>query len=38
MIELLKEIILDFQSESLDIGIKRHLQYELVKTKAFAWG
>ena len=35
MIELLKEIILDFQSESLDTGIQRHLKYELVHGKAF---
>jgi len=35
MIELLKEIILDFQSESLDTGIQRHLKYELVQGKAF---
>lgn len=34
MIELLKEIILDFQNESLEIGIKRHLKYELVQGKA----
>ena len=35
MIELLKEIILDFQNEPLDTGIKRHLKYELVQGKAF---
>ncbi len=35
MIELLKEIILDFQNEPLDTGIKRHLKFELVKGKAF---
>ena len=35
MIELLKEIILDFQNAPLDAGIKRHLNYELVRGKAF---
>ena len=35
MIELLKEIILDFQNELPDAGIKRHLKYELVQGKAF---
>ncbi len=35
MLEILKEIILDFQNESLFTGTKRHLQYELVKGKAF---
>jgi len=35
MIELLKEIILDFQNESLETGVKRHLGYELVQGKAF---
>lgn len=35
MLEILKEIILDFQSEILSAGIKRHLNYELVKGKAF---
>jgi predicted AAA+ superfamily ATPase len=35
MIELLKEIILDFQNESLVTGIKRHLKYEFVQGKAF---
>lgn len=35
MLDLLKEIILDFQNEVLDTGIKRHLKYELVKGKAF---
>lgn len=35
MLEILKEIILDFQSEILDTGTKRHLKYELVKGKAF---
>jgi predicted AAA+ superfamily ATPase len=35
MIDLLKEIILDFQSEALDTGTKRHLKYELAKGKAF---
>jgi len=35
LLEILKEIILDFQSEILNTGIKRHLNYELVKEKAF---
>ncbi len=35
MSEILKEIILDFQNESLETGIKRHLKYELVQGKAF---
>jgi len=35
MLDLLKEIILDFQNERLNTGIKRHLSYELVKRKAF---
>ena len=35
MLELLKEIILDFQNEVLDTGVKRHLQYERVEKKAF---
>jgi predicted AAA+ superfamily ATPase len=35
MIQLLKEIILDFQNGPLDTGIKRHLKYELIKGKAF---
>lgn len=35
MIEILKEIILDFHSEILDTGVKRHLQYDIVKGKAF---
>lgn len=35
MLEILQEIILDFQSEVLNTGTKRHLQYELVKGKAF---
>lgn len=35
MFETLKEIILNFQSEILDTGIKRHLSYELVRGKAF---
>jgi predicted AAA+ superfamily ATPase len=35
MLDLLKELILDFQNEVLDTGIKRHLKYELVKGKAF---
>jgi len=32
LLELLKEIILDFQSETLDTGVKRHLQYDITKT------
>jgi predicted AAA+ superfamily ATPase len=35
LIEILKEIILDFQNERPFAGTKRHLQYELVKGKAF---
>ena len=35
MIELLKEIILDFQDTVLDTGIPRHFQYKPVKGKAF---
>lgn len=35
MKEIVKEIILDFQSEVLETGIKRHLSYELVPRKAF---
>ena len=35
LLEILKEIILDFQSEKLETGVKRHLQYDLVRNKAF---
>ena len=35
MLDTLKEIILDFQSQIQDTGIKRHLAYELVRGKAF---
>ena len=35
MIETLKEIILDFQEEVLNTGIKRHLKYKYLKGKAF---
>lgn len=35
MLETLKEIILDFQEEKLNTGIKRHIEYELIKGKAF---
>jgi len=35
LFETLKEIILNFQSEILDTGIKRHLSYELVRGKVF---
>ena len=35
MKEIVKEIILDFQSEVLETGIKRHLSYELFPRKAF---
>jgi hypothetical protein len=35
MLDFLKELILDFQNETLDTGIKRHLDYERVKGKAF---
>ncbi len=32
---VLKEIILDFQREILETGVKRHLDYEIVKDKVF---
>ncbi len=35
MIEVLKQIILDFQSEVSETGTLRHLQYELVDDKVF---
>lgn len=35
MLDLLKELILDFQNQVLDTGIKRHLKYEPVRGKAF---
>ncbi len=35
MLETLKEIILDFQEEKLNTGIKRHLEYEYIEGKAF---
>ena len=35
MLKILKEIILDFHSETLETGVKRHLQYDIVKGKAF---
>ncbi|RLC27068.1 MAG: ATP-binding protein [Deltaproteobacteria bacterium] len=35
VLETLKEIILDFQEEKLNTGIKRHLEYEFIKGKAF---
>jgi predicted AAA+ superfamily ATPase len=35
LLEIIKEIILDFQSEVLITGIKRHLNYNLIKGKAF---
>ena len=35
MLNLIKEIILDFQSERLNTGIKRHLNYALLKGKSF---
>lgn len=35
MIEIIKEIILDFQNEQIYTGIKRHLNYRIVKNKAF---
>ncbi len=33
--EILKEMILDFQSEALPVGTKRRLEYEIVPRKAF---
>lgn len=35
MLEIIKEIILDFQNEVRDTGVKRHLNYERVEKKAF---
>ncbi len=35
MLETLKEIILDFQEEKLNTGVKRHLEYEYIEGKAF---
>jgi len=35
VINILKEIILDFHNENLETGIKRDLKYEPVKGKAF---
>ncbi|MDA3917416.1 MAG: ATP-binding protein [Deltaproteobacteria bacterium] len=35
MLEILKEIILDFQEEALETGIKRHLPYKYLPGKAF---
>jgi predicted AAA+ superfamily ATPase len=35
MIDIIKEIILDFQNEELNTGIKRELHYQSVENKAF---
>lgn len=35
LIEIVKELILDFQSQELSPGVTRHLDYQLVKGKAF---
>ncbi|MBF0277539.1 MAG: ATP-binding protein [SAR324 cluster bacterium] len=35
MLELIKELILDFQEEAISGGVPRHLDYELVSQKAF---
>jgi hypothetical protein len=35
LLEILKEIILDFHIETLETGVRRHLQYDIVKGKAF---
>ena len=35
MLDMIKEIILDFQNEVRDTGVKRHLDYERVEKKAF---
>ncbi len=34
MIEILKEMILDFQNQPLFIGVRRHLKYQIVEKKA----
>lgn len=34
MIEIIKEMILDFQNQPLDTGIRRHLEYQVVEKKA----
>jgi predicted AAA+ superfamily ATPase len=35
MLDFLKELILDFQNEALNTGIRRHFKYEPIKGKAF---
>ncbi|MBN1903470.1 MAG: ATP-binding protein [Deltaproteobacteria bacterium] len=35
MLETLKEMILDFQEDTPDTGLKRHLEYEYINGKAF---
>ena len=35
VIQTLKELILDFQQQELDVGIRRRLNYSLIKGKAF---
>jgi len=34
MIEIIKEMILDFQNQPLDTGVRRHLNYQVVEKKA----
>lgn len=34
MIEIIKEMILDFQNQPLDTGIRRHLEYQVIEKKA----
>lgn len=33
--EILQQIILDFQTQELDIGVPRHIKYEILPNKAF---
>lgn len=35
IIEILKEVILDFQNQTLDTGTARHIDYSIIKKKAF---
>ena len=35
LVNILKEIIIDFQNEILETGTKRHFEYECIKKKAF---
>ena len=34
MIEIIKEMILDFQNQTLDTGVRRHLKYQVIEKKA----